>query len=76
MEEKVFFEYEDVKVTNARFINGHETYAMGNVTSVKAFEQKPNRIPGIIGVLIGFAIAGSSSAAGGLIVVKPGEWRT
>ena len=28
MEEQVFFEYDDVKVTNARFINGSQTFAM------------------------------------------------
>ena len=44
MEEKTFFEYEDVKVTNTRFITGGQTFAMSNITSVKAFEKKPERL--------------------------------
>ncbi len=56
MGEKTFFEYEDVKVTNARFINGGQTYAMSNVTSVKAFEQKPRRLGGIFILVIGLAL--------------------
>jgi len=39
MEERTFFEYEDVKVTNSRFINGGQTFAMNNVTSVKPYEK-------------------------------------
>lgn len=33
MEERVFVEYGDVKVTNALFINGGQTFAINNVTS-------------------------------------------
>ena len=57
MDEKTFFEYDDVKVTNARFISGSQTYAMSNVTSVKAFEEKPSRLWGIVALLIGLATA-------------------
>jgi hypothetical protein len=67
MDEKTFFEYDDVKVTNARFISGSQTYAMSNVTSVKAFEEKPSRLWGIVALLIGLAIA-SSNATVGLII--------
>jgi Family of unknown function (DUF6232) len=55
--EQTFFEYEDVKVTNARFISGSQTYAMSNVTSVKAFEQKPKRLAAIVVLIIGLAVA-------------------
>jgi hypothetical protein len=61
MDEKIYFEYDDVKVTNTRFITGAQTFAMGNVTSVKAFEQKPSRIGGIIVLAIGLAIAVNST---------------
>ena len=44
MEEKTFFD--DVKVTNSRFISGSQTYAMSNITSAKAYEKKPNRLFG------------------------------
>ena len=57
MEEKIFFEYEDVKITNARFLSGGQTYAMSNVTSVKSFEQKPKRFLPIIILIIGLIIA-------------------
>lgn len=67
MEEKTFFEYEDVKVTNARFISGSQTYAMSNVTSVKAFEEKPKRFIGIIVLLIGLLIC-SNNVIVGLII--------
>lgn len=60
MEEQTFFEYEDVKVTNARFITGGQTYAMNNVTSVKPFEQKPNRFWGVIALLVGLLTCGTS----------------
>ncbi len=53
MDEKTFFEYEDVRVTNSRFMVGSQTFALGNITSVKASEQSPNRLwP------VGFAVVG------------------
>ena len=67
MDEKTFFEYEDVKVTNARFISGSQTYAMSNVTSVKAFEKKPTRFFGIMVFLIGLVIC-SNYVIVGLII--------
>jgi hypothetical protein len=68
MEERVFFEYGDVKVTNARFINGGQTYAMNNVTSVKPYEKKPNRVGGIIVLLIGLIIMVNSNLVPGLLI--------
>lgn len=64
MDEKTFFEYEDVKVTNARFISGSQTYAMSNVTSVKAFEQKPKRLGGIVILIVGLAVAINTPVVG------------
>ncbi len=69
MEEKTFFEYEDVKVTNSRFISGGQTYAMNNVTSVKTQIQKPSRWIGILLLLLGALLAINASAAMGLILV-------
>ncbi|MDD4964732.1 MAG: DUF6232 family protein [Gallionella sp.] len=69
MNEIVFFEYEDVKVTNSRFISGSQTYAMGNVTSVKAFEKKPNRLGGILALLIGLLFSVSAPYVGLTILV-------
>jgi hypothetical protein len=67
MDEKQFFSYEDVKVTNARFVNGSQTYAMSNITSVKSFVQKPSRVGGIIVLVIGLAIAMNTPVVGLLI---------
>lgn len=67
MEERTFFEYEDVKVTNARFVSGGQTFAMNNVTSVKPFEKKPNRMGGVIVFCIGLIIMASSSFMMGLL---------
>jgi hypothetical protein len=64
VDEKTFFEYEDVKVTNARFISGSQTYAMSNVTSVKAFEEKPKRLWGVLALVVGLAVAINSAAIG------------
>jgi hypothetical protein len=68
MEERIFFEYEDVKVTNTRFINGGQTYAMNNVTSVKPYEKKPSRVGGIIMLAIGLAIMFGASFMMGLLI--------
>jgi hypothetical protein len=68
MQEHTFFEYEDVKVTNARFVSGGQTYAMNNVTSVKPFEQKPSRVGGVIVLLIGLVFLANSSFTMGLII--------
>lgn len=67
MSEQTFFEYEDVKVTNARFISGGQTYVMSNITSVKTFAEAPNRFWPAICVLVGLIIMGNG-AFWGLIV--------
>lgn len=51
MEEKTFFEYENVKVTNARFATGGQTYAMNNVISVKTHKQTPSRLVGVLDLM-------------------------
>lgn len=53
MEEKTFFEYEGVRVTNARFVVDGQTFAMSNVTSVKPVAVPPNRLWGYVLLLIG-----------------------
>lgn len=60
MNEQIFFEYDDVKVTSSRFISGGQTYAMSNVTSVKGYEQKPSRFWGIVALLVGLVITTNS----------------
>lgn len=68
MEEKTFFEYEDVKVTNSRFISGGQTYAMSNVTSVKSHVEKPNRLGGIVALVVGLVALASGAVFVGLVI--------
>ncbi len=56
MEEKTFFNYDGVRVTNTRFVVDGRTYAMSNVTSVSPFEQKPNRLVPAFLVIVGVAL--------------------
>lgn len=72
MEEKVFFEYDDVKVTNARFVSGGQTYAMSNITSVKSTEKKPSRLGGIAVLLLGGAIGVNNAPVGIMIAAAAG----
>ena len=64
-EEKTFFQYEDVTVTNARFMVAAQTFAMSNITSVKASKKEPNRIWPTIVVILGmlFFVGGGTAAA-------------
>ncbi|MDG5975856.1 QacE-like protein [Hydrogenophaga taeniospiralis CCUG 15921] len=55
MDEKTFFEYEGVKVTNTRFVVDGQTFAMRNITSVNSLTEPPQRFWGIICLLIGIA---------------------
>lgn len=55
MDEKTFFEYEGVKVTNARFVVDGQTFAMSNVTSVNPVTQPPKRLWGFLLPIIGIA---------------------
>src|SRR5207253_10338894 len=57
MAEKTFFDYDGVRVTNARFIVDGQTFAMSNITSVTPLEQKPNRIIPALLILIGVLLA-------------------
>jgi hypothetical protein len=57
MQEKTFFEYEYVKVTNARFMTGGQTFAMNNAKSVKTKINKPSRFGGILILIVGLGIA-------------------
>lgn len=68
MSEKVFFEYDDVKVTNARFVSGGQTYAMSNITSVKTTEKKPSRLGGVFFLIVGALVAVNNAWMGVLVM--------
>ena len=67
MDEKTFFEYEGVRVTNTRFIVDGQTFAMNNITSVKPLEQKPSRLlPGLL--IVTGVLPAINGAYGGLVL--------
>jgi hypothetical protein len=77
MEERVFFDRDGVRVTNARFMVGSQTYAMNGVTSVKSRVTPPNRTGAIIAVIVGvllfFGLDGGAKLFG-LLVAGVAGW--
>jgi hypothetical protein len=65
MEEKVFFENGNVKVTNARFVVGDQTFAMAAVNSVKVSSTDITPSNAISGILV---------AVGGYLVFQGALW--
>ena len=57
MDEKVFFQHDGVKVTNARFVVDAQTFAMSNVTSIKPATEAPSRLMLIVVFIVGLMIA-------------------
>lgn len=56
MEEKVFFNFDGITVSNSRFIVRSQTYAMQSVTSVKPGVVEPKRGVAILLMFIGFLL--------------------
>lgn len=77
MDEKVFFDEGNVRVTNARFIVDNHTYAMNGVTSVKTHLTDPDRKGplGLIlaGLVLFFVLDGVAKIVG-LAVGGLGVW--
>ncbi|MCK0069133.1 DUF6232 family protein [Kordiimonas laminariae] len=71
MEEKVFFDSNNVSVSNSRFIVSGQTYAMSNVTSVKTGTNVDPKAPKILIIIIGL-ITTAFSAVIGLILIAVG----
>lgn len=75
MEEKTFFEYEGVKVTNARFVVDGQTFAMGNVTSVKPVEVRPSRAgPLLLGIVGALFLLGASYIIAVVLLTLAAAW--
>lgn len=68
LEEKVFFQSENVLISNTRMNLGGTTYATANVTSVSTLVEKPGRKTEIIMVLIGL-VSFSETALGAIILI-------
>jgi len=71
-EEKTFFQYEDVAVTNSRFMVESQTFAMSNITSVKTLRQSPNRLWPAVLVIVGFFLLFGEWWVAGLIFCGAG----
>jgi hypothetical protein len=77
MTETVFFDENNVKVTNARFISNGQTYAMSGVTSVRS-TMAPAEIKGYliaigIGLIMLFALDGAAKLLG-IVVAGVAVW--
>ncbi len=67
MEEKIFYEIEDVKVTNSRFVVAGATYPIANISSVKSSFKKVNKAIAYILVVFGILclLASATAPSGG-----------
>jgi hypothetical protein len=75
MEEKEFFRYEDVTVSNSRFIVASQTFAMSNITSVRASQTDPNRFWPIAFIVVGVgALLSQAYGFGAVLVIIGGIW--
>ena len=75
MTEEVFYENGDVKVTNARFVVGNQTYAMNGVTSVKNTVIPAKHALGIVLAVVGVLLllgGGGGVKIFGLVLVIMG----
>jgi len=68
MEEKTFFEYEDVKVTSSQFMVGTQTITMRSIASVKVLKEGPERYWPIALITIGIMLFLGSAIVGVVIV--------
>lgn len=57
-EEVIYYNKDNLLVSNTRAILGSQTYSMANITSVSMHEVPPNRTPGLITLLVGIIMMG------------------
>jgi len=73
MAEEILYEAGVIKITPTRIVSGGSTYAVANVSSVKALSDNKLQIYGVIAVVVGIAIAGQAKplavALGALVVI-------
>jgi len=80
MTEHVFMQTEDVLITNARAVIQDQTFALANITSVRAEEYSPNAGVGCMSMLLGlFALLGAIMeptvfVITGLVFLGAGIW--
>ena len=78
-EERVFFQETEITVTNARFVVGSQTFAMRNITSVRAEKVEAKlehpgylMLVGVVIALIGFFGAGIPVGVIGIAMLAGG----
>jgi hypothetical protein len=64
MVEEVLFENGAIKITPARVVNGGATYAVANITSVKAQKDNDGRIYGVVAAIFGLVLALTGTTLG------------
>ena len=76
IQEKIFFQDQNVLVTQARFIAGSKTYAMRNISSVSNHEIKKSKVWPIIMLVLALLLVFSDDLqiAGFVIGILGGLW--
>lgn len=74
VEEKVHFERGAVLVTNARFVNGVQTFAMRNVSAVEKTSAEPSWGAPIVFGLLGLFALSQVAIVGIVIIAATGGW--
>lgn len=71
--EKIFYQDGDVRVTQSRYITHSKTYAMRNISSVSVFEiVKSRRLPIVMAVVGGLMLFSDNWRIAGLIIAGIG----
>lgn len=74
MQEQIFLEERNVKVTNARFITFGKTQALGGITSVSTLVRNPKRLGPIIIIIAGMLTIAMSTAIGIIVIALGILW--
>ena len=68
LQQTVYYQDSDVRVTGARAVLGTTTYAMANVAAVSVSTKPANRAPGVIVASIGLIITGCMGCMGTSVI--------
>jgi hypothetical protein len=72
LDEQTFFSHDGVRVTNARFVVGADTYSIRNITSTAAWSKPQKWLAAVLCGLIGFALLLNSPAIGVMFLAAAG----
>ncbi len=60
MEEKIFLEGDNIKVTSSRFVSDGATYPIANISSVKSGVQPASKVGPLLMILVGLLLGSAS----------------